>query len=156
MFILDGIASFLQSSVGVSVSGGYGGASASVSLDINALDESVNENTEIGKSLKEFTIGSEAVPLPIYTKLVPIVEAMADNFWDSGEREEIRQKKVHLDKALTDYAANKRARISNGRLKQCSQHACMHPAALHMYHASKNSLLGYIIMHYYFDLQILQ
>ena len=101
--------------MGVSVSGGYGGASASVSLDINALDESVDQNTQIGKSLKEFTIGSEDVPLPIHTKLVTIDEAMADSFWTDSERSMINQKRVHLEKALTDYAANKRAGIASGR-----------------------------------------
>lgn len=95
--------------------GGYGGASASVSLDITALDQSVNENTNIGTSLREFTIGTDEVPLPIHTKVVTIDEAMADTFWEESERSTMRQKKIHLEKALTDYAANKRAHVNKGK-----------------------------------------
>ena len=115
MLSVAGVFLFIQNSVGVSVEGGYGGASASVSLDINALDQSVNENTNIGRSLKEFTIGTEDVPLPIHTKVVTIDEAMADSFWEENERTEIHQKRVHLEKALTDYAANKRAHVGDGK-----------------------------------------
>ena len=97
---------------------GYSAGSASVSLDLDTLDESVNENTEIGKSMISFTIGSEEVPYPIHTELVPIDEALADVFWNTNERNTIRQKKAHLKKALTDYATNKGAVVSDGR--QCS------------------------------------
>ena len=81
-----------KNSVGVTVGGHYGGGSGSISLDINALDRSVNQNTQIGESLTEFPIGSESVPLPIHTKVVPIVEALADNLWNANERTSIRQR----------------------------------------------------------------
>lgn len=95
--------------------GEFGGVSGSVSLDINTLDQTVNENTNIGTSLTKFTIGTDDVPLPIYTKVVTIDEAMADTFWDESERSTISQKRVHLEKALTDYATNKQAHISDGK-----------------------------------------
>ena len=106
----------------MSAEGGYGGASASLSLDVNVLDETVNENTNIGESLTEFTIGSEHVPLPIHVKVVPIIEAMAETLWDTSEIPEVRQKKTHLEKALTDYAENKRAHVSDGIYVNTSIH----------------------------------
>ena len=99
------------------MSGGYGGASTSVSLDINALDQLVNQNTNIGTSLGEITIGSEDVPLPIHTKVVAIDEAMADSFWEDNERTVMHQKRMHLKKALTDYTANKQAHVNEGKSK---------------------------------------
>ena len=94
--------------------GTYGGRSGSFSLDINVLDRSVNQNTQIGQSLTEFTIGSESVPLPTHTKVVPIFEALVDNLWDASERTRIRQKKTHLHRALQGYASYKRAVIAPG------------------------------------------
>ena len=98
----------------MSAGGGYGGASGSVSLDINTLDESVNSNTNIGNSLTHFTIGTADVPLPIHVKLAAIDQTLTDTFWNQDERSVIRDKKRHLAKALTDYATNKRAHISAG------------------------------------------
>ena len=98
----------------MTVGGSYGGASGSISLDINALDRSVNQNTQIGQSLTEITIGSESVPLPIHTKVVPILQALADNLWNASERTSIRQKKTHLRRALQGYASYKRAMIARG------------------------------------------
>ena len=98
----------------MTVGGSYGGASGSISLDINALDRSVNQNTQIGQSLTEITIGSESVPLPIHTKVVPILQALADNLWNASERTSIRQKKTHLRRALQRYASYKRAMIAQG------------------------------------------
>ena len=98
----------------MTVGGSYGGASGAISLDINALDRSVNQNTQIGQSLTEFTIGSDSVPLPIHTKVVPILQALADNLWSASEQTSIRQKKTHLRRALQGYASYKRAMIAQG------------------------------------------
>ena len=105
-----------QNSVGVSASGSFGGASASLNLDINTLSESVDKNTRIGNSLVQLTIGSNEVPLPIHVKLVTIDNALTSSLWGASERSEINQKKTHLIKALTDYATNKGAGIAAGRL----------------------------------------
>ena len=121
-----------QNSVGVSRSGGFDGISASLKLDVNVLDQTVNENTNIGESLTEFTIGSEHVPLPIHVKVVPITEAVGDIFWDKSELPKVHQKRTHLEKALTDYADNKRAHVADGMLMPstyiyvvCSACVCM-------------------------------
>ena len=98
----------------LTVGGCYGRGTGSISLDINALDQSVNQNTQIGESLTEFTIGSESFPLPIHTKVVPIVEALADNLWNANEWTSIRQKRTHLRRALQNYATYKRAAIAQG------------------------------------------
>lgn len=110
----------------MSAGGSYLGASGSLSLDIKTLDENVDENTQIGESLMSFTIGSADVPLPIHTKVVPIIEAMGNSFWDTNERDTygISQKRTHMDKALTDYATNKQARINAGMLVICRSLCC--------------------------------
>lgn len=91
-----------------------------VSLDINVLDHTVNQmqNTNIGRHFTRYTIGSEEVPLPIHTELVPIIEALADELWNEDERPMIQQKKRHLNMALQDYARNKQAQIAGGKFSQ--------------------------------------
>ena len=114
-----------KNSGGVSGGGSYGGGSGSFSLDIDVLDQSVNQNTQIGQSLTEFTIGSESVPLPIHTKVVPIFEALVDNLWDASERTSIRQKKTHLRTALQSYASYKRAVIAQGSCSIIHDYWCV-------------------------------
>ena len=114
-----------KNSGGVSGGGSYGAGSGSFSLDINVLDQSVNQNTQIGQSLTEFTIGSESVPLPIHTKVVPIFEALVDNLWDASERTSIRQKKTHLRTALQGYASYKGAAIAQGSCSIIHDYWCV-------------------------------
>ena len=59
-------------------------------------------------------IGSEAEPFPIHTRVVPIIEALDDNLWAQNERASIQQKRTHMDRALRDYATNRRAQIAAG------------------------------------------
>ena len=92
----------------------FGEGSGTISFDIDTLDQSVNTSTKIGHSLTNFTIGNESVPLPVHTKVIPIVEALADNLWDASEGTSIRQKKTHILRALQDYASNKNAVIAPG------------------------------------------
>lgn len=105
---------FAQDSASASAGVSYLDASGSVSLDISVLDQSVNTNTHIGSSLIEITIGTDAQPVPIWTKIVPIVQALDDRLWASNERNIIQQKKAHLDRALREYATNKNAEIAQG------------------------------------------
>lgn len=100
----------------MTIGGGYGGASGSISLNIETLDQSVNADTTIGESFTSYNIGRADVPAPIKIKLVAIDEAMASSFWNDSERDEINQKRMHLCKALDDYAKNKGAHIADGRL----------------------------------------
>lgn len=100
----------------MTIGGGYGGASGSISLNIETLDETVSVNTRIGESLTSYEIGREDVPAPIKIKLVAIDEAMASSFWDDSERSEIDQKRTYLCRALFNYANNKGAHIVDGRL----------------------------------------
>lgn len=100
----------------MTIGGGYGGASGSISLNIEILDESINANTRIGESLTYYEIGREDVPAPIKMKLVSIDEAMASSFWDDSERSEINQKRTHVCRALFNYATNKGARIADGTI----------------------------------------
>ena len=105
-----------QNEAGVSVSGSYGGGSASVSVDLSILSTSVSETSEVGESLTEFTIGSEAVPLPINTKIVLITEALSYNtLWSNDDWPTVSQKKTNLGRALQEYPENKAARIGEGK-----------------------------------------
>lgn len=96
------------------MSGSYGRASGSVSVDINTLNQRVNENTNFRTNTQEFTIGSQNVPLPIHIKIVPISIALSDKLWSSPSLRVIRLKKANMIKALNDYAANRQARIDAG------------------------------------------
>lgn len=98
----------------MTIGGGYGGVSGSISLNIDTLDESINVNTKIGESFTSYDIGTEEIPAPIKIKLVAIDEAMASSFWDDSERSEINRKRTHLCRALFNYANNKGARIAKG------------------------------------------
>ena len=104
-----------QNSGSASAGVSYLGASGSVSLDISVFDLSVSRNTEIGNSLIEVIIGSDDQPVPIWTKIVPIVKALDDNLWSSNESASIQQKRNHLDRALKEYVANKNAEIAAGK-----------------------------------------
>ena len=106
---------FTQNSGSASAGVSYLGGSGSVSLDIGVLDQSVNSNTHIGSSLIEITIGTDAQPVPIWTKIVPIIQALDDSLWASNESSSVRQKKAHLDRALREYATNRNARIARGK-----------------------------------------
>lgn len=52
--------------------------------------------------------------MPIHITIVPIVTALNKNFWSTCKRKSINQKKIHLDKALANYPANKKAVIKKG------------------------------------------
>lgn len=104
----------IKSSRGVTAGVSIGGASGSLSLSIDRLDESVNENTEIGESLMEFTIGSREEPSPIYTKVVMMNETLVDGLWAANEMSTIRLKKMNLETALRNYTIHKGAQIAAG------------------------------------------
>ena len=108
---------FFQNSLGTSVGGGYKGFKASASFNMKNLNENINQNTRLGKSLIKFTIGSRKVPLPIHIKLTPITKAL-DKIWWGGcsgwRRGKINQKQRNLARAVRDYPRNVRAKANKG------------------------------------------
>ena len=109
--------SFCQNSLRTSVGGRYGAFRASASFSMKNLNENINHNTKLGKSLIKFTIGSRNVPLPIHIKLMPITKAL-DRIWWGGfsglRRDKINLKQKNLAKAVKDYPRYVRAKINKG------------------------------------------
>ena len=95
----------------------YKGFKASASFNMKNLNENINQNTRLGKSLIRFTIGSRKVPLPIHIKLTLITKAL-DRIWWGGysgwRRGKINQKQRNLARAVRDYPRNVRAKINKG------------------------------------------
>ena len=105
-----------KNSNGVSAEASSGVVSGSVSLNFDVLDHTVNHNTNLGTSLTSLTVGTEQIPLPIHTKVIPIDQALSDSLWAENERSSIRQKRTNLERALRDYASNKQAQIAPGKV----------------------------------------
>ena len=84
---------------------------------MNKLNENINQNTNLGKKVIKFTIGSRSVPLPIHLKLIPITKAL-DPIWWGGygrwRRNRINLKQRNLAKAVRDYPRYVRAKINKG------------------------------------------
>ena len=81
------------------------------------LNQNINQNTKLGKSVIKFTIGSRDVPLPIHLELVPITKALDKIWWGNlteWKRDKIDQKQRNLAKALKDYPRNVHAKINKG------------------------------------------
>ena len=106
-----------QNSLRTSVGGGYKGFRASASFSMKNLNENINQNTRLGKSLITFTIGSRTVPLPIHIKLMPITKAL-DKIWWGGfsgwRRDKVNLKQRNLARAVKDYPRYVRAKINKG------------------------------------------
>ena len=72
-----------QVGVSVSVSGGYGGATGSVSVDVNKFEESEQTNKEFGEQQLIYNIGGDDLPEPIQTELMGIEETLQPKFWSN-------------------------------------------------------------------------
>ena len=53
----------------MSVGGGFGGYSASLSVNVETFKESMNQNTKFGSSKKVYKSGGPDMPSPIRIKL---------------------------------------------------------------------------------------
>ena len=74
---------FFQVGTSVSVSGGYGGATGSVSVDVNQFEESEETKKEFGDQQLSYTIGGDDLPEPIQLKLMGIEETFKPKFWSN-------------------------------------------------------------------------
>lgn len=98
----------------VGVSFNQSGVGYGVSLSLAELNRRVNSNTHIGRHLMNVMIGTPDYPLPLHITAVPIHQALNDNLWTSNDLTSIQQKRSNLQRALEDYASNKRAQIFPG------------------------------------------
>ena len=53
----------------------------SAGFSIGSLNENINQNTRLGKSMRKFAIGSRNIPLPIHLDLKVINKALDSNWW---------------------------------------------------------------------------
>ena len=86
-------------------------------VDIDDLNENINHNTRLGVSLRNFTIGSKAVPLPIHLEVKPITIVLSEKCWrdNSWKEKGVSQKADNLKRALQDYPSITNARINPGK-----------------------------------------
>ena len=106
-----------QNSLSTSLSGRYGTFTASASFGMKNLNQNINQNTKLGESVTEFTIGSRDIPLPIHLELIPITKALDKIWWGNlteWKRDKIDTKQRNLAKALKDYPKNVHAKINKG------------------------------------------
>ena len=113
---------------GVSVSGGYGGATASVSVNIGNFDESEESESEFGEQEVTYTIGGDDLPEPIQLKLISIEETLDEKFWgnldelktksgspcESMNRIQLPELKSNIIRALNDYPKRMKAKRATG------------------------------------------
>ena len=84
---------------------------------MSKLNENINHNTQLGKRVIKFMIGSRSVPLPIYIKLIPLTKAL-DPIWWGGygpwRRSRINLKQRNLARAVRNYPRYVRATTNTG------------------------------------------
>ncbi|XP_068755959.1 uncharacterized protein [Montipora capricornis] len=91
----------------VSGSGGYGGFSASLQVDVSKFKKSTIDTTEFTENTVKFTSGGPDMPEPIKLKLMPIDDAVEDSFFSVLDQqyqcENLAQRKENFKKILEEY-----------------------------------------------------
>ena len=103
-----------QNQFSTSVGGGYKGVSARAGFSIKTLNENIDQKTNLGKKITEFTIGSQVIPLPIHLDLRLITEALDKIWWRGGNEWSRKKKQKNLMKALKGYPRYVRAKKNTG------------------------------------------
>ena len=65
------------------MSGGYGGATGSVSVNVDQFEESEETKKDFGEQQLTYTIGGDSLPEPIQLKLLGIEETLKPKFWSN-------------------------------------------------------------------------
>ncbi|KAL9961596.1 hypothetical protein ACROYT_G030565 [Oculina patagonica] len=110
------IAKYAMENIGatVSVSGGYMGLSASLSVAFDKFKESSEDTSELTKNKVEFSSGGADMPAPIGLKLLPIDEAFSDSYFrvlsQQFQCENLLQRKENVRQLLSNYPNLKGAR----------------------------------------------
>lgn len=102
---------FLQNSGGIQFGGNFNGFGGSLDLDIGSLKIDSRSSNNFGSRVTSFNIGTERSPVPITLKLIPISDALRQEYWSQLERTsksyrrlKIAAKRANLMRALEDYA----------------------------------------------------
>ena len=87
----------------VSTSGGYGGFTGSVSLDVSKFNEAEETKKETGEKELTYKIGGEDLPEPIQIELMGIEETLQERFWSNLKDLQTRppRKQMSLTKLKT-------------------------------------------------------
>ena len=117
----------------VSVGGSYGGAEASLEVNVDQFKESMSEGTKFGEDKVVFTVGGEDLPEPIAIKLVPLYEALKPVYFNASDAEikklparcsfsdaALKSKFSHVTKAFQKYPEMKDA------INPTGERACEH------------------------------
>lgn len=106
----------------VSVSGGYGGATGSVSVDVSKFEESEETKKDFGEEQLTYRIGGDDLPEPIKLELMGIEETLRLKFWSNLE--ELKKKapckrmteaklvkfKNNMERAIKEYPGRKKVK----------------------------------------------
>lgn len=96
----------------VSVSGGYGGFEASVSVDVSKFEESEETTKEFGEEQLTYNIGGATLPEPIQVTLLGIEETLKPKFWSNLEK-----LKKELKKSCKRITRSKLRKVSKNMAK---------------------------------------
>ncbi|XP_068753764.1 uncharacterized protein [Montipora capricornis] len=103
------IAKYAMENIGASVSasGGYGGFSASLQVDVSKFKESTTDTTNFTENTVKFTSGGPDMPEPIKLTLMPIYKAVEDSFFSVLDQQyqckNLAQRKGNFKKILQEY-----------------------------------------------------
>ena len=104
----------------MSVSGGYMGLSASLSVAFDKFTQSSEDTAELTKNKVVFSSGGLDMPAPIGLKLLPIDEAFSDSYFnvlsEQFQCENLAARKESVKNVLRNYPNLKGARNPNGNI----------------------------------------
>ena len=115
----------LQIGNSVGVSGGYGGFSASLKVDVNTFKQSIDEGSTFMSDKTVLTSGGSDLPEPIRVQLMPIYKAIHYDFFkhpknprlsgcDSAQT--VAEKSENVKKILKEYPKLKAAGVAEGNI----------------------------------------
>ena len=108
---------FFQNQFSASGGGSLKGVSANVGLNIKDLNNNIDKKTNLGEESTKFTIGTQAIPLPIHLDLRPITDSLNEFWWGSTRawrRNNIDKKQQNLMRALKRYPRYVHAKKNTG------------------------------------------
>ena len=102
----------------MSVSGGYKGFSASLSVDVSTFKESMTKGTSFGENKVVFNLGGADMPEPIGLKLFRISRAFDATFFGDLDQQykcnNLEQRKSNILQLFTKYPGLKNATTPQG------------------------------------------
>ena len=115
----------LQIENSVGVSGGYGGFSGSLKVDVNTFKQSIDEGSKFMSDKTILTVGGSDLPEPIRVRLIPMYQAVHYDFFKhlknhrlSGcdSAQSMVQKSQNVKKILAEYPNLKEAQLPKGKI----------------------------------------